>query len=79
MHPSPHFDHHPDLSVGGLSPLWATIATVITTAANSAVWLNEMKDWAATITIIVGAPTAVLLLIYWFIKVADAIQAHRHK
>lgn len=72
-------DHALHGPVGGVSPIMATIATVITTAANSAVWLNEMKDWAATITIIVGAPTAVLLLIYWFIKVADAIQAHRHK
>ncbi len=50
-------------------PTFATLAGVLAYGGNAAVWLDAIKGWAAVITVILGAPTALLVLIYWFMKV----------
>lgn len=67
--------HHPPILhlVDAVKPIWASLATLAATSANAAVWMGVIKDWAAFVTVVVGAPTAVVLFIYWTIKTVRLI------
>ena len=73
MPPSGKFFHkmsdpiHP--IVDSIKPTMATVAGLIAGGGNAAVWLDAIKGWAAVLTVILGAPTAFLILIYWILKV----------
>jgi len=55
--------------VDSIKPTLATVVGLVAGGGNAAVWLDAIKGWAAVITIILGAPTALLILIYWVLKV----------
>lgn len=46
--------------------------SLITVGGNWAVWMELIKGMAATITVLIGAPTAILICCYWAIKVRNA-------
>lgn len=54
--------------VNAIKPIWAFFATLATTAANGAVWMDVIKGWAAFATVVIGAPTALFICVYWAIK-----------
>lgn len=43
--------------------------TGITFFANVQVWMDNVKGWAAVVTVVLGVPTAILILTYWALKV----------
>ncbi len=59
------------LNIAAVKPAYATLFTSITLFADAAVWQNAIKGWAGTITILLGAPTALCLLIYWALKARE--------
>lgn len=60
--------------ISSIRTVFATITTVVTTGANVAVWRDLIQGWAAAITIVIGAPTALLILVYWYLKVRKAFK-----
>ena len=58
--------HH---SIIEVKPTIATFIGLIAGGSNAAVWLDAIKGWAAVITVILGAPTALMIMVYWVLKV----------
>lgn len=57
-----------------------TVATAIGGAAvgsNALVLMEQIKGIAALATVILGVPTAALVLIYWAVKVYRLVRDHR--
>jgi hypothetical protein len=52
-----------------IRPMWAVMLSTASSAANAITWLDHVKGWAAAATVIIGVPTAVLMLVYWILKV----------
>ena len=52
-----------------IQPTIATLLGLVAGGGNAAVWLDAIKGWAAVITVILGAPTAFLIMVYWVLKV----------
>ena len=55
-----------------IKPSLATIATAAAGTANAAVWMDVIKGWAALATTVIAVPTAVCMLLYWFLKLIKA-------
>lgn len=60
------FLHNP---IESIRPMFVTLISALTISGNAAVWLDAIKGWAAVFTVALGAPTAVLVLVYWVLKV----------
>lgn len=58
-----------------VKPTVATFISGVTIFADAAVWQEQIKGWAGTITILLGAPTALCLLAYWILKTRDLARA----
>jgi hypothetical protein len=52
-----------------LNPKIAGTLGMVAGTANSLVWTDAIKGWAATATVLIGVPTAALMLVYWALKV----------
>lgn len=62
------------LKFSSLTEMRPSIASFISTLAiggPAAVWMDVIKGWAAFFTVLLGVPTAILILIYWALKVRN--------
>lgn len=53
-------------------PTFMTGLGVVSAGGNIAVWMDVIKGWAAFATVLIGVPTAILILCYWAIKTRNA-------
>ncbi len=53
---------------GGSGPALATFLGGVNILASVAVWTESVKGWAALITVILGVPTSICILLYWVLK-----------
>ncbi len=60
-------------------PVLAAAVGAVATGGNLAVWMELIKGWAAFFTIVIGAPTAFLILCYWALKVHKAWKFRNQK
>ena len=56
-------------TISGTKPTIATALSGVNTVALLEVWRDSIQEWAAVFTLLLGVPTAVLILCYWGIKV----------
>jgi hypothetical protein len=54
-----------------LKPSIASLISTLAIGGNAAVWFDAIKGWSAVLTVIIGAPTALLIMLYWAIKVKN--------
>jgi len=59
--------------IDSIRPTYATIVTGVSVASQGAVWSDAIRGWASAVTVVVGVPTSILMLIYWVIKVRRTI------
>lgn len=52
-----------------MSPKFATFLASVNLFANVSVWMEAIKGWAAVFTVLLGVPTAILIMVYWALKV----------
>lgn len=62
-----------------IKPVLAAAIGAAATGGNLAVWMDLIKGWAAFFTVVIGAPTALLILCYWIIKVSKAWKFRNQK
>lgn len=62
-----------------IKPFAAGFLGMASAGGNLAVWMDLIKGWAAFATVIIGAPTALLILCYWAIKVGKAWKFRNQK
>lgn len=55
--------------ISELKPTLVATATGINIFANVQVFLDNVKGWSAVVTVVLGVPTAILILAYWVLKV----------
>lgn len=60
-------------------PTMAALIGAAATGGNIAVWMDAIKGWAAFFTVVIGAPTALLILCYWAIKLRKAWKFRNQK
>lgn len=60
-----------------VKPALATVAAATSTTAQVAVITDVIQGWAAVITVVIGIPTAIMIMLYWGLKVRKA-WAHRN-
>lgn len=51
-----------------LKPFYATLIGAVGLGGNAAVWMDVIKGWAALVTVVIGAPTAFFIMVYWALK-----------
>lgn len=51
-----------------------TILAATAISSNAAVWMDYIKGWAAVATVVLGVPTSILILTYWFLKVRHELR-----
>lgn len=59
------------------SPMFATTMGATAVGSNILVLLEQIKGYAALVTVLLGVPTAALVLIYWAVKVWRQIRENR--
>ena len=59
------------------SPMFATTMGATAVGSNVLVLLEQIKGYAALVTVLLGVPTAALVLIYWAVKVWRQIRENR--
>lgn len=55
-----------------IKPAVATAGAAVTVAGEAAVWQNVIQGWAALITVVIGVPTALIILSYWLLRLRKA-------
>lgn len=66
-------------SIGAVKPVFATAISGLPIAASASVWMEVIKGWAAFATVLLGVPTAMLVIIYWALKVRTEWRNRNHK
>lgn len=66
--------HNPLNLMADMRPSAASVATVVSAGSQAAVLAEIVRGWAALATVLLGVPTAALMLIYWFFKVKNEWQ-----
>jgi len=61
--------------IESINPVRATLFSGVPILGNVLVWLEAIKGPAAAITVILGVPTGILVLIYWAVKIRNEIRA----
>jgi hypothetical protein len=56
-------------TLSGTKPVVVTALSGVNTVALLEVWRDSIHEWAAVFTLLLGVPTAILILCYWGIKV----------
>ena len=63
--------------INNVKPTVATGMSAVAVSSNTLVLLDQIKGVAAAVTVIIGVPTAILVLIYWVVKVRRQIRDNR--
>lgn len=63
--------------IDNVKPTVATAIGATAVGSNALVLMEQIKGIAAFATVILGVPTAALVLIYWAVKVWRLIRDHR--
>lgn len=66
-------------TIGAVKPVFATAVSGLPIAASASVWMDVIKGWAAFATVLLGVPTAILVIIYWGLKVRAAWRNRNQK
>lgn len=64
--------HNLNTSMQEVKPLLATAAAAASSASQVAIWMDVIKGWAALITVVIGVPTAIMIMVYWAVKAKKA-------
>lgn len=59
------------------SPMFATTLGATAVGSNVLVLLEQIKGYAAVATVLLGVPTAALVLVYWAVKVWRQLRENR--
>lgn len=57
-----------------MKPATLTVLGGVNIIAQMQVWMDNLKGWAALITVLIGVPTGILIFIYWALKVQQAFK-----
>ena len=63
--------------IDNVKPTVATAIGATAVGSNALVLLEQIKGYAALVTVLLGVPTAALVLIYWAVKVWRQIRDNR--
>lgn len=60
--------------IESINPVRATLFSGVPILGNVLVWLEAIKGPAAAITVLLGVPTGILVIIYWAVKIRNEVK-----
>jgi len=66
-------------TIGAVKPVFATAFSGLPIVASASVWMDAIRGWAAFATVLLGVPTAMLIIIYWGLKVRSSWINRNHR
>lgn len=60
--------------IESINPVRATMVSGLPVLGHVLVWLEAIKGPAAAITVLLGVPTGILVIIYWAVKIRNEVR-----